>query len=365
MEKAELDTFMINWLKTHEHGVLPGAMLMKYGPQDYVGATLTVRGTLYFRGSHTADVREAICKCFDAYETIARENLTWLWREEPPEGPDKFAYPKAKPLRDMIKRMDENDHVGFTYLGGKKPHDASPWMFWVSGLRGWEAKLGSRGLDSLEFSIPHALSEANPTLFQKLFCDLARWLKAEHGHGGYAFNLSAVREEPNESSEAVMVAKMAGLDAGKSGIISRRDRIGIADHIKTVGWLTAINHGMLDRVGGLSALRSALPSDWFAMYDYGKGIVIQSGPAPELAAVELDPKPSIYVLPNMVLRKIRVAEIGNLHAGSDDGEPRLSGAAAERWLTRFDIPDSELLAYKAKLLTEPRLTPETTLPGAL
>jgi len=365
MEKTELDSFMVNWINTHEHGVLPGAMLMRYGPHDYIGATLALRGTLYFHGSHTAGVRAAICRCFDAYEAIANENLTWLWREEPPAGPDKFAYAKAKPLRDMIKRMGEDDHIGFTYVGGRQAHDASPWMFWVSGLRGWEAKLGSRGLDALEFSIPRALSEANPTLFQTLFHDFARLLQAEHGHAGYAFNLSAVREEANESTEAVMVSKMAGLDAGKSGIVSRRDRIGITDHIKTIGWLTAVNYAMLDRAGGLSALRSALPMDWFAMHDYGSGIVIQCGPEPEIAFVERDAKPAIYVLPNLALRKVRVTEIGSLHDGSSDGEPRLAGAPAERWLTRFDIADSDLLAYQAKLLTEPRLTPDTILPGRL
>ena len=365
MENPARDIFMVNWLKTHEFGVLPGALLMKYGPENYIGATLAVRGTLYFHGSHTPDVREAICRCFQRYESIAKPNLTWLWREEPPEGPNKFTYPKARPLRDMISQMDENDHVGFTYLGGQKPHDASPWMFWVSGLRGWEAKLGSRGLDTLEFSIPVALSEANPIIFQQLFCDFVRLLKAEHGHGGYAFNLSPVREEPNESSEAVMVSKMAGLDTGKAGIISRRSRIGITDHIKTVGWLTAINYDMLAKAGGLSVLQSALPMDWFAMYDYGKGVVIQCGPRPELAPTEHDAKPSIYVLPNMALRKIRIAELGSLHQGSADGEPRLHGAPAERWLTRFDIPEEELLAYRAKLLKEPKLTAETTLPDVL
>jgi hypothetical protein len=53
--------------------------------------------------------------------------------------------------------------------------------------------------------------EANPTLFQKLFVDFARILRAEHGHASFAFNLSAVCEELNESTEAVMVSKMAGL----------------------------------------------------------------------------------------------------------------------------------------------------------
>ena len=80
MEGIALDSFMVNWMKTHEHGVLPGAMLMKYGPENYVGATLAVRATLYFYGSHTDAVRLAICQCFDQYEAMAKEHLTWLWR---------------------------------------------------------------------------------------------------------------------------------------------------------------------------------------------------------------------------------------------------------------------------------------------
>lgn len=365
MDGAALDAFMLDWMKTHDRGLLPGAMLMRYGPENYIGAALAVRATLYFEGSYKNDVREAICTCFDRYESIAKAHLKWLWREEPPEGPDKFAYPKAKQMREMLNRMEKNDHVGFAYIGGEKPHDASPWLFWVSGLREWEVKQGGNGLDTLQFSMPRQYVEDNPAIFQTLFVEFARLLKVEHGHGGFAFNLSIVREEPNESTEAVMVSKMAGLDAGSAGIVASYVKTGIVDHIKTVGWLTAINTSMVEAVGGVKALRSELPQDWFAKYDYGNGIVIQSGPEPEIAAVELDAKPAIYVLPNQALKKIRIAKIDSLHYGSQDGEPRLAGAPAERWLTRFDVPEEELLAYKAKLLKEPKLTAETTLPDVL
>lgn len=361
----ELDAFMKQWLQEHGPTVLPGAMLMKYGPENYMGAVLAVRGTLYFNGSHTPEIREAICQCFDTYEAITKEHLTWLWREEPPEGPDKMAYAKAKPMRDMMKRMDEDDLVSFAYSGGEKPEDASPWMFHVLGLRGWKAKMGDWGLDSLEFSLPILYAEENPTAFQKLFVEFARLLKAEHGHGGFALNLSLVRREENEPIEAFMASKMNGIDAGDNVVLAGRHEIGITDHIKTIGWLTAINKDMLDKVGGLPTLRSELPMDWFAMYDYGNGIVIQAGPKPEKAGVEIDPKPATYVLPNMALKEIRVPEIGNLHYGSQDGEPRLYGWAAEQWLQRFDVPEEELLSYKAKLLKEPKLTKETTLSDRL
>jgi hypothetical protein len=81
--------------------------------------------------------------------------------------------------------------------------------------------------------------------------------------------------------------------------------------------------------------------------------------------MELDPKPAIYVLPSMALKELRMAEIVTLHYGSKDGEPRLFGLAAERWMQRFDIAEDELLSYKAKLLNEPKLTKETTLPDRL
>ena len=268
-------------------------------------------------------------------------------------------------MRAMLKKMDAEDYVSFAYIGGTKPHDASPWLFYASGLRAWEAKLGDNGLDCLQFALPRELVEQNPILFQKLFVDFARLLKAEHGHGGFALNLSLPRAHANESTEAFMVSKMAGLDAGNAVLIAARHDKGIEDHIVNVSWLTAINNSMVEKVGGLATLRSELPVSWFAKYDYGSGLVIQAGPEPVIAAVELDPKPAIYVLPAMALADIRISPIEHLHEGSHDGEPRLTGLAAIEWFERFDAPEADLMSYKTKLLNEPKLTKESTLPGAL
>lgn len=307
-------------------------------------SVLTVRATLYFQGSHTPRVREAICRCFDLYEAVARDHLAWLWREESTAGPDKLVYAKAKSMRDMLARMDANDHVGFAYTGA---HAASPWLFRVSGLRAWEAAMGDNGLDTLQFSMPGNEVLRHPARFQHLFVECARLLAAQHGHGGYALNVALASHAAREEATT-----LAGLDAGNAIVIASRHRIGILDHIKTVGWLTAINTRMVAAVGGLPALRSALPRDWFAKYSYGSGIVIQAGPAPETAPVDVDAQPAIYVLPNRLLAPLRVPQLG-------------SGAAAEHWLRRFDVPGDTLLHYKAKLLGEPKLTAASTLPDAL
>ncbi|SHN26508.1 hypothetical protein SAMN05192549_106313 [Duganella sacchari] len=75
-----------------------------------------ITGTLFFVDAHLPDVREAIYACFDEYEVLAKAHLTWLWREEPSEGPDKFSYAEAPPIRATVKRMKENDLFALTYI---------------------------------------------------------------------------------------------------------------------------------------------------------------------------------------------------------------------------------------------------------
>jgi hypothetical protein len=338
---------------------IPGGLLTRQGPQDYVGSVPAITGTLFFKDAHLSETREAICACFDAYESIAKTQLTWLWREEPPEGPDKFAYAKAPPLRDMMKRMDEDDLVSFTYISGAQAHDAGDWEFSVFGRSGWEAKMKVRGTSALRFALPLLYVEECPTAFQAMFVNFAKRLKAIHGYGGHGLVLSAVRMNDNQPFEALLADKLNGLDVGHPVGGSRHAHEGI----KTVSWLTAVNYAMVEQVGGLSTIRSELPRDWFALYDYGTGVVVQSGPKPEAAPVD-QPKPASLVLPNMLFRKVRSPKTG-VHYASKGEEPRIIGWAADQWLKRFDIQGDELLGYKAKLLDEPKLTKETTLPDRL
>ncbi|MDU8427609.1 DUF3396 domain-containing protein, partial [Pseudomonas syringae pv. actinidiae] len=248
---------------------VPGGLLTKQGPQDYVGGVPAITGTLFFNDAHLPEVREAICSCFDEYEALAKDHLTWLWREEPPEGPDKFAYAKAPPMRAMVKRMKENDLMGFCYTSGKQAHDAGDWEFYISGLRGWEAKMGSWGASVLRFSFPLLYVEENPIAFQSMFVSFARRLKSIHGYGGHGLVLSAVRVSDNQPFEAMLADKLNGLDVGLPlGASETADK-----GIKTVSWLTALNHELVEKIGGIGEIEAELPMDWFALYDYGSGLV--------------------------------------------------------------------------------------------
>jgi hypothetical protein len=229
------DTFdLAELLKEHGDKLnFPGALLMKYGPQDYIGATMVVRGSIFFKDSHTQEMRENICECFDEYETLAKEHLKWLWLVEPPKGSDRFSYAKAPKIRDYAKSLIPDHGFGFGYISGDKPHDASQWQFFVSGNGAWQAKMGTWGLSSLQFSLPLLYVEENPTAFQKLFVSFATRLKAVHGHGGHALQVSLVRKEPNEPVEAMMLDFVNGVDGGDNAVIAGRDKNGITKNIKT------------------------------------------------------------------------------------------------------------------------------------
>jgi len=340
---------------------IPGGLFMERAEKGYVGATPALAGTLFFKNAHTPAVRNAICACFKEYEAIAKDHLTWLWREEPNDGKDCVAYREAKPMPELMEQLAEDSLVSFGYTSGKLKVDAGEWEFQVAGIRGWKSKMGTSGLSVLRFAMPHLYAEEHPPAFQAMFVKFAGLLNAAHGYGGNRLVLSLVRASDNEPTEAITSEEYFDYDIG-SPIKSRK---GAGTGIKTVSWLTAIDNDLLEKVGGISAIRSQLPMDWFALYPYSDGIVIQAGPYAASASVDDDPQPACYVLPNMLLKDVRSTNMGSLHGASASGEPRIRGAAAAQWLARFDVPPEELLNFKAKLLDEPKLTEETTLPGRL
>lgn len=337
--------------------LLPGAMLMKDGPSDYVGAAFAFTGTLFFDGAHEKDVRGQICDCFEEYVAIAGDRLTWLWREEPPSGPDVQPYANAKPMRKLAADMQEDDLFSFCYTGGVKKQDASPYMFQVSGERGWKARKKSRKpLSALVFSLPILPVEKNPLVLLSLFYSFAKRLKPVHGFAGHSLVMSPSRVDENEPTQAFMAEKMKGLDVGDSVFMSSRLRGGF----KTVSWLTALNTELLSKVGTIDDLRQELPPSWYAFYDYGGGLIIQAGARPDIGPVELGLPPA-YVLVNHALKAARIPAFETFHGMSHDGEPRIMGAAADAWLRRLDVAPDELLSHKARLLNEPKLDAGNTV----
>lgn len=329
---------------------VPGGLFSKQGPQNYVGAVPAIAGTLFFTDAHLPAVREAINECFEAYQEMVHPALTWLLREDPPDGPSKTPVAKAKRLASMLARLDEDDAVSFHYTSGKQAYDAGPWEFQVIGLPAWRAKMGDWGLCGMRFSVPLLLVEGEPDWFRELFVGCARRLRASHGYAGHSLNLSALRYDDNQAFEAYLAPKLKGFDAGNLMAGAANAHLGI----KTVSWLTAISDEYLEKIGGESTVRSKLPTDWFSLFDYDAGMVIQAGPHPEAAPAD-QPLPACLVLPNMLLQSVRTPHV-QLHYASAEGEPRLIAWLADEWLKRFDVPSEQLMTYKARLLAEPKIS---------
>jgi len=335
---------------------LPGDLLLPNGPANYVGAVMCLRLTLYFKGAHLPGTRESLCLCFDAFRELAGDAMSWLWREKPKDGRALQRVKDSKALREMIEPMSEDDHLSFCYTSGSNAEDAGAWQFVVYGKRGWQSHMGN-DTSVLELSVPTSQSLAGLRQFIELAIKCARWLSAEHGHAGYALNLSPVRRERNEPIEAVLAQRLPGLDAGNAALLANRAELK-HPRFKTVSWLTLLDDTRLATAGGLDQLRGALPGQYFKLHTYGGGALIQAGARPLACVHGADPRPPEYVLLDHYLREIRAASLGNLHSNPKSTEPRLIGQLADQWVRRFEVDASEIPTHEARLVQQHALTCE-------
>lgn len=105
--------------------------------------------------------------------------------------------------------------------------------------------MGDWGADVVRFTIPLLFTQEHPNVFQEVFVNVARRLKAMHGLGGHGFVLSPTRESENHPIEAFFADKMHGIDAGNPLELGVEAKTGI----KSVSWLTAIGTDLLDKLG--------------------------------------------------------------------------------------------------------------------
>ncbi len=360
------DQAFIEWAKAAQtDALIKSELLDPDGDHDYIGAALVVRAAMYFPDAHTPEVRAAIVKCFQAYSAFAGERLKWLTRD----GRKAVKLKDGKIEETVITNVPDDQAVTAYVSSGEKAKDAGLWEFRVFGLPKWMESMPTGGASTLTFSVPVPFLFAYPGEFQKLFVQVARLLNVYSGYAGYAVNLSLTERDENASTEYWLSKRNIALDVGEPMVSADHLR----EKIKTVAWLTAIDKKMLEKVGGLATLRNELPPEWFALYDVNGGVAIQSGPEPLPGdSDDADGKgppvlPPNYVVLNAALKDVRVESVWRLQRGVWGGPAPCYDTIPESdaWIRRFDVEDAELLAYKAKLLKLPSLTPESVLPERL
>ncbi|AQT48798.1 type VI immunity family protein [Burkholderia cenocepacia] len=357
------DNAFIEYAKAHQRDALiPGGALEPTDKHDYVGAAIVVRGALFFRNAADPDVRSAISQCYEQYREIAKDELKWLWRD----GKEPVKIKSGNLPSGTLTSYSDKAALTAYVTSGETAADAGFWHFQVFGQQRWREARPHAGLNTLTFSTSLLYVAENPAVFQKLFVDFARRLNAVSGYAGYAVNLSLAKSAANVPTEYQLAKQMIALDVGEPLLQAARLR----DGIKTVGWLTALNKELLDKAGGLDTLRNELPPSWYALYDLNGGAVIQAGRRPESGSATSDDEnappvpPPNYVILNSALKSVRVPSVWQLQIGQPGSASPYFATTAESddWLRRFDVPDEQLVEYKAKLLHTPTLDADSTLP---
>lgn len=344
-------------------GMMPYAVLEPRYPHKGIGAALTVRAVLYFKGGYTKDKREALAWVFDKYMNLATQAcgpddanpLKWFWFN----GKRALPIAKAPSLHTLATIVGPNEGFDATFVGGGTAADASFFEFTTFCIEQFQAALGTRGLDVLVFTLPLPFVGSDPEPFIRLFGDAAAVLDAIHGHAGLAVNLSPSGRTENESSEYFMSQRLGpGLDVGNPVAMKVRD---LTDRIKTVDWLTLIDSGMLERVGHIPALQSELPKDWFRLVPCAPRLLIRAGVLPKAGTPQgegqpIKPPPA-YVVLNAALREIVADSVSSLQRGTVNGDAPVfnTKASSDAWLHRFDVSPEQLLQAKAEILDTPKL----------
>lgn len=124
------------------------------------------------------------------------------------------------------------------------------------------------------------------------------------------------------------LAKHPGLAPGNPLQWAARGERGLAN----IGWLTFLGDGLIEELGGLDDLTTAVETAGLGLRRYGKGVALQAGPVPELGNVNRKQTLSAYAAVGQIVESIfaptDVLEEIDLKGYDDDDEML-------EWLRRF------------------------------
>jgi hypothetical protein len=110
--------------------------------------------------------------------------------------------------------------------------------------------------------------------------------------------------------------------------------------IKSINWLTAVSHRLLERVGGAEAVAKAAGPE-IVVHPYSNGAVFQAGETPQIGDSQQGLIPPAYVALGKALKPLRAAYPDRLVTAPPNFGPLAPGENAnkvftQRWLARFD-----------------------------
>jgi hypothetical protein len=110
--------------------------------------------------------------------------------------------------------------------------------------------------------------------------------------------------------------------------------------IKSINWLTAVSHRLLERVGGAEAAAKAAGPE-IVVHPYSNGAVFQAGESPQIGDSQQGLIPPAYVALGKELKSLRAAYpdrlvTAPLNFGPLAPDENANKVFTQRWLARFD-----------------------------
>lgn len=164
--------------------------------------------------------------------------------------------------------------------------------------------------------------------FIRQFATYCNDLEVEHAYAGFSaifpFDVGGMKAARRISGN--ILASYPGMEAYNLNATAS----GFENGIKSINFLTAVSHRLLEKAGGTQAVLANLdPQIW--QCEYSNGIIFQAGQKPELGSP--NQLPPAYVALGKALKPVR-ADFNKTMFYDPEGED--NRAFSQRWLSRFD-----------------------------
>ncbi len=300
-----------------------------YSEKDYLIGKLGLKICLYLENAYEQGKRERLMQAAELYRQACGDKVPPLYswedralRKIPSKGIDyERGLSRLRGRTFSFQLVHEDDHAAEHYnlLIVAQPNygpDAPDVGFFYATLpMSWAVK-------------------EQPYQFVPLVKQLCEIIQPVHGTIGLGLIPPPLEQDAFACAEQLypLLHKHLGLDSYGPSTFE------LIGGMSSVNWLNAIDNRLLEKLGGMAALRASLSEDTYPVYDFGTGVLIQAGPAPMLGDREEGDLLPHYRAVAKFLKPIRVPFLhsplyvtpGNQY--NDEGRKQ----AAIDYLQRFD-----------------------------
>ena len=305
-------------------------------PDGRPAARIGLRLDFFFRRLGEADLREALTGCIGQYLNLAGDRMILY------SVAGDRQYRRLKPgQRIELARLQAMIHRKGSFNFEASASENGIAQQWSISVMSSQISFREDELGYLIAYLPFtALENAPPRSFTKLFLRFCDALAVEHAYGGMGWVLPF---DPGGRRGALHLASL-GEQSMRFCALDLNDPTGTSIHcehgIKSINWLTAISHRLLERIGGAEAVAQASGPE-VAVQPYRNGAVFQAGDTPQIGDSQQGLIPPAYVALGKAVKPLRAAYPDRLVTAPPNFGPLAPGENAnkvftQRWLARFD-----------------------------